>query len=298
MLTKHCSFRPRLLSRRIFLRSQFEVWHNLKAYLVILKEAHLKNILNSTLVLSALVITACAPSASQLKKIVEENPDVVFSAIEKHPDKFIEVVNKAAQDAQKRAQEKAQEDETKSRDTEFANPLKAEVEDGRVIFGKADAPITIIEYSDFECPFCSRGYNTVKQVMAEYKDQVRVVFKHLPLDFHPMAMPASQYFEAIAKQGHDKAEKFHDLVFQNQNDLKAKKEAFLKDAAKKAGADMAKLQKDLKDESIMARINKDMEEARKFNITGTPGFIINGVSLRGAYPFPEFKTIIDRHLKK
>lgn len=258
----------------------------------------MKNILNTTLALSALVLTACAPSASQLKKIVEENPDVVFSAIEKHPDKFIEVVNKAAQDAQKKAQEKAQEDETKSRDTEFANPLKPVVEEGRVIFGKADAPITIVEYSDFECPFCSRGYNTVKQVMAEYKDQVRIVFKHMPLDFHPLAMPASQYFEAIAKQGHDKAEKFHDIVFQNQNELKSKKEAFLKEAAKKAGANLAKVEKDLKDASIMERINKDMEEARKFNITGTPGFIINGVSLRGAYPFPEFKTIIDRHLKK
>ncbi|MFN9066084.1 MAG: DsbA family protein, partial [Bdellovibrionales bacterium] len=147
-------------------------------------------------------------------------------------------------------------------------------------------------------PFCSRGYNTVKQVMAEYKDQVRIVFKHLPLDFHPLAMPAAQYFEAIAKQDHSKAEKFHDLIFQNQNELKTKKEAFLKESAKKVGANMTQLEKDLKDEGIMARIQKDMEEARKFNITGTPGFIINGVSLRGAYPFPEFKEIIDRHLKK
>lgn len=254
-----------------------------------------KNLLFATALIS---LAACAPSASQLKKVVEENPDVVFVAIEKNPDKFIEVVNKAAQDAQKRAQERAQEEETKSRDSEFANPLKPEIEPGRVIFGKADAPITIVEYSDFECPFCSRGYNTIKQVMAEYKDQVRIVFKHLPLDFHPMAMPAAQYFEAIAKQDHSKAEKFHDIVFQNQNDLKTKKEAFLKDAAKKAGADMTQLAKDLKDEGIMTRIQKDMEEARKFNISGTPGFIINGVSLRGAYPFPEFKDIIDRHLKK
>jgi protein-disulfide isomerase len=251
-----------------------------------------------SLSLATLSLAACAPSASQLKKVVEENPDVVFVAIEKNPDKFIEVVNKAAQEAQKKAQERAQEEETKSRDTEFTNPLKPEIEPGRVIFGKADAPITIVEYSDFECPFCTRGYNTVKQVMAEYKDQVRIVFKHLPLDFHPLAMPAAQYFEAIAKQDHAKAEKFHDIIFQNQNDLKSKKEAFLKEAAKKVGANMGQLEKDLKDESIMARIQKDMEEARKFNITGTPGFIINGVSLRGAYPFPEFKEIIDRHLKK
>lgn len=248
--------------------------------------------------LAAFAISACAPSASQLKKAIEADPEIVFIAIEKHPDKFIEVVNKAAQDAQKKSQERAQEEETKSRDTEFANPLKPDIDTPRVIFGKADAPITIVEYSDFECPFCSRGYNTVKQVMEEYKDQVRVIFKHLPLDFHPLALPAAKYFEALARQGGDKAEKFHDLIFQNQGELKTKKEAFLKDAAKKVGADMAKLAKDIEDPKIMEQITKDMEEAKKFNISGTPGFIINGVSLRGAYPFPEFKSIIDKHLKK
>jgi protein-disulfide isomerase len=248
--------------------------------------------------LAALAISACAPSASQLKKAIEADPSIVFGAIEKHPDKFIEVVNKAAQDAQKKSQERAQEDEAKSRDTEFANPLKPDIETPRVIFGKVDAPITIVEYSDFECPFCSRGYSTVKQVMEEYKDQVRVIFKHLPLDFHPLALPAAKYYEALARQGAGKSEKFHDLIFQNQGELKTKKEAFLKESAKKVGADMAKLAKDMEDPKIMEQITKDMEEAKKFNISGTPGFIINGVSLRGAYPFPEFKAIIDRHLKK
>jgi len=248
--------------------------------------------------IAALALSACAPSASQLKKAIENDPSIVFVAIEKAPDKFIEVVNKAAQDAQKKSQERAQEDEAKSRDAEFANPLKPDIDTPRVIFGKKDAPITIVEYSDFECPFCSRGYGTVKQVMEEYKDQVRVIFKHLPLDFHPLALPAAKYYEALARQGGDKAEKFHDLIFQNQGELKTKKEAFLKDSARKVGANMTQLNKDLEDPKIMEIINKDIEEARSFNITGTPGFIINGVSLRGAYPFPEFKSIIDRHLKK
>lgn len=262
------------------------------------KEASLKYTKLIFASLTALAFTACAPSASQLKKAIENDPSIVFVAIEKDPEKFIEVVNAAAQNAQKRAQSKAQEDETKSRDAEFANPLKPEIEAGRVIFGKADAPITIVEYSDFQCPFCSKGFNTIKQIEAEYKDQVRIVFKHLPLDFHPLAMPAAKYFEAIARQGADKAEKFHDAIFTNQAELNAKKENFLKDTAKKLGADMKKLAKDLEDPTILERISKDMDEAKKFNISGTPGFIINGVSLRGAYPAEEFKVIIDRHLKK
>jgi protein-disulfide isomerase len=71
----------------------------------------------------------------------------------------------------------------------------------------------------------------------------------------------------------------------------------LKDSAKKVGADLKRLEKDLKDEKITKIIEADMEEAKKFNFSGTPGFLINGVSLRGAYPFSEFKDIIDRHLK-
>lgn len=244
----------------------------------------------------AVALTSCAPSSKQLKEAIEKDPSIVFVAIEKHPDQFLEVVNKAAQEAQKRAQEKSMADEGKKRDEEFASPLQPVVEDGRVIFGKADAPVTIVEYSDFECPYCSRGYQTVKQVMKEYEGKVRVVFKHLPLDFHPKALPASKYFEAIAMQDHKKAEKLHDAIFENQGDLKTKGEDFLKATAKKLGVDMKKLEKDLASEAVMARINADMEEAKKFNFSGTPGFLINGVSLRGAYPFPEFKAIIDRHL--
>lgn len=238
----------------------------------------------------------CTPSADQLKKAVEKDPSIVFAAIEKDPEQFIEVVNKAARDAQAKGAEKAAADESKKRDEEFANPLKPEIEEGRAMKGPADAKITIVEYSDFECPYCSRGFQTMQEVQKAYPGQIRFVFKHLPLDFHPKAMPAAKYFEAVARQGAEKAYKYHDIIFENQDKLRSQGEDFMKEAAKKAGADMAKLKKDLADSSLMDRINKDMEEAQKFGMTGTPGFIINGVSLKGAYPFSEFKTIIDRHL--
>jgi protein-disulfide isomerase len=131
-----------------------------------------------------------------------------------------------------------------------------------------------------------------------YGDKVRVIFKHLPLDFHPMAMPAAKWFEAIAKQDRKKAAKFHDYVFENQKDLNQGGEKFLKDAAKKVGADVKKAEKDMNSEAVQKQIATDMEEAKKFEFSGTPGFLINGVSLRGAYPAPEFKKIIDRHLEK
>ena len=245
----------------------------------------------------ALSLVNCAPSAKQLKEAVEKDPSIVFAAIEKDPEQFIEVVNKAAQNAQKKAQEKAMADESKKRDEEFKTPLKPVIDESRVIFGPKDAKITIVEYSDFECPYCSKGYATIEEVLKAYPKDVRVLYKHLPLDFHPMAMPTARYFEALAMQDHAKAEKFYHIVFENQGDLRAKKDAFLKETAKKVGANMSRLEKDLKDEKITKTIETDMEEARKFNFSGTPGFLINGVSLRGAYPFSEFKDIIDRHLK-
>ncbi|UYL09017.1 thioredoxin domain-containing protein [Bdellovibrio sp. SKB1291214] len=260
-------------------------------------EATLKAIKLAAVSALALSLVNCAPSAKQLKEAVEKDPSIVFAAIEKDPEQFIEVVNKAAQGAQKKAQEKAMAEEGKKRDEEFANPLKANIEDGRVVFGPKDAKVTIVEYTDFECPYCAKGHATVAEVMKAYPKDVKVVLKHLPLDFHPMAMPAARYFEAIAMQDHAKAEKFYNMVFENQGELRTKKEGFLKDTAKKVGADMKRVEADLKSEKITKQIEADMEEAKKFNFSGTPGFLINGVSLRGAYPFPEFKDIIDRHLK-
>lgn len=253
----------------------------------------MKQIRLVALVAAAVMMTGCGKI---MEETIKNNPDIVFNAIKENPKKFIDVVN----DAARRAQETAREDEVKAEQTrveeEFKNPKQPEVDDKRIIYGVAAAPITIIEYSDFECPFCSRGYMTVKEVVKEYGDKVKVIFKHLPLDFHPQAMPAARYYEAVALQGMDKATKFHDEIFMNQKSLKEDGEKFLKAAAKKVGADMNKLAKDVNSEVVKAKVAADMEEAKKFEFAGTPGFLINGVSLRGAYPFPKFKEIIDRHL--
>lgn len=244
----------------------------------------------------AMLFAAGCTSKQQMQKMIEDNPEIVFGAIKKNPKKFVEVVNEAV----KTAQESSREDEAKAEqarmEEEMKNPKKPVIEDDRVVFGSKTAPITIVEYSDFQCPYCGRGYQTVKEIEKEYGDKVRIVFKHLPLDFHPFAMPAAKYFEAVAKQDPKKAEKFHDEVFSNQKELNQDGEKFLKATVKKVGANLAKAEKDMNSESVQKRISTDMEEAKKFEFSGTPGFLINGVSLRGAYPFPEFKKIIDKEL--
>jgi len=237
----------------------------------------------------------CA-SESQIKAVLEKNPDILFSVIEKNPDKFMDVVQKAAQAAQKKGQEDAEREERERVENEMKNPLQPEWANDRAIRGPADAPIAIVEYSDFQCPFCAKGFAVVEKILEAYPGKVKFMFKNLPLPMHPLAMPASERFEAIALQDAEKAYKFHDEVFRNQRKLGADGEKFLDALAAKVGANVAKMKKDMKSDKVKARIDADMAEAEKFGISGTPGFIVAGVSVRGAYPFETFKEIIDKKL--
>lgn len=240
-------------------------------------------------------------SCSELvKKTIQDNPKIVFEAIKKDPAGFMEVVREAAQEAQKKEIQAAQESEEKAREDEFTNPKKPDLAN-RAVLGNNDAPITIVEYSDFQCPFCQRGASTVVQVLKEYDGKVNLLFKHLPLEGkHPNARRGSEYFEAIAIQDPAKAYEFKKLIFDNQNETYGDAEKLYKNLAKKAGADLAKVEADLKakKDQIAKNIDADIQEASKFGFNGTPGYLINGVSLKGAYPVEEFKKVIDRHLGK
>lgn len=250
------------------------------------------------LVASVGLLSSCS---ELVKKTIKDNPEIVFEAIKKDPAGFMAVVREAAQQAQEEEIKAAREAEDKAREDEFSNPKTPDLSGDRAVLGQSSAPVTIVEYSDFQCPFCQRGSDTVSKVMDEYKGQVKLVFKHLPLESkHPNARRGSEYFEAIAMQDDQKAYQFKKLVFENQEETYGDAEKLYEQLAQKVGANMSQLQQDLKAKSkeITATINKDMQEASKFGFQGTPGYLINGVSLKGAYPFPEFKKVIDRHLGK
>jgi protein-disulfide isomerase len=206
------------------------------------------------------------------------------------------VVQKAAESQKQASAENEEKAEKERIAKELANPLQPELAADRAYYGPATAAITIVEYSDFQCPYCERGFRTMKEVSKAYGDKVRILYKHVPLDFHPLAMPAAQMFEAIALQSPEMAYKFHDEVFGNHAKLNSDGQKFLDTAAKKSGANMAQVKKDMASEKVKARIASDMAEAGKFGISGTPGFVVAGVSVRGAYPFATFKEIIDKKL--
>ncbi len=245
------------------------------------------------LLFALLFAVGCSPSAIQLQKTLEQNPNILVNAIKKNPDAIIGAIDDAAKG---KANARAAGQQQDSREAEFANPKKPEIGKDRVMFGSKNASITIVEYSDFECPFCSRGYNTLKELMGKYEGKIRVLYKHLPLNFHPLAEPAARYYEAIALQDHKKAASFHDKIFEEQSKLKTEGQAMLDRLAKEVGADVAKLKRDKDSQKVTDIIEADKAEAAKFGFSGTPGFLINGVSIKGAYPAAEFQKVIDRHL--
>ncbi|MBZ4422403.1 thioredoxin domain-containing protein [Myxococcus sp. RHSTA-1-4] len=158
--------------------------------------------------------------------------------------------------------------------------------------GGENAPITIVEFSDFQCPFCSRANASVDQVLKEYGDKVRLVFRHFPLDFHKQAPKASEAALCAGDQG--KFWEMHDTLFANQQKLEVPD---LKQHAADLKLDTAKFDKCLDSGEKAATVQKDLEDGKKVGVSGTPAFFINGILLSGAQPFEEFKSIIDEELK-
>lgn len=251
-----------------------------------------------TLLLLALsfVLVACN-GGQNIEETLKKKPEILLNVIKEHPVKFIETLNEAVKIAQSKEAERKQEAEKKKLEESYNNPLKPEIRPDEITRGNKDGDIVLVEYSDFECPFCARGFQTVMTLLEKYKGRIKFVYKHLPLSFHPQAMVASQYYEALKLQDHKKAIEFHDGIYKDQRSLQ-KGESFLKSLAKKVGADMKKLAKDIKSTVVMDRIKADQAEAAKFGFQGTPGFILNGVPVKGAYPVSHFEGIIKELQKR
>ena len=159
--------------------------------------------------------------------------------------------------------------------------------------GSDDAIVTIVEWSDFQCPFCNRVAPTLAQIEKEYGDQVRIAFKHMPLSIHAQAPQAHAASEAAHRQG--KFWEMHDRIFANQRDLSAET---LAGYAQEIGLDMDQFARDIEAEDVKKRIDSDMQQASKLGVTGTPSFFITGRYLSGAQPFPNFKRLIDEAIEK
>ena len=162
---------------------------------------------------------------------------------------------------------------------------------GHPEIGAKDAPITIVEFSDFQCPFCGRAEPTLKQVREKYGDKVRLIYMDFPLGIHDHAIDAASAGRCAGEQG--KFWEFHDAMFADQSKLKPDD---LKGDAKKLGLDSAKFNECFDKGKYKAGIESDLAQGHDLGIDGTPAFFINGRPLNGAQPFERFAQTIDEEL--
>jgi len=160
-------------------------------------------------------------------------------------------------------------------------------------FGKESAPVQVVVFSDFQCPFCSRGADTVTDLKKKYGSKVRIAFKHFPLPMHPQAGPASQASMCVNEQSSDKFWKFHDVLFKNQEKLD---DASLESHAKAAGADVAKFKECYASKKYADFVAKDLAYGESLGVKSTPTFFVNGQLIAGAVPIEQFAEIIDEEL--
>lgn len=173
--------------------------------------------------------------------------------------------------------------------TNSSPTVQIDVSENDHIRGNFNAPITIVEWSDFQCPYCARFHETMKQLMANYPDKVRWVYKHFPLDsIHPYTRKAAEASECAAEQG--KFWEYADKLFENQSNIN--QDYFFK-AAEEINLNVSQFNECLNSGKYKSKVDADYQQGVKNGVNGTPGNFINGQSVPGAVPYEQIKSIID-----
>ncbi len=219
----------------------------------------------------------------ELKAVLDAHPELVLEVLDQNKVAVFEIVEKGIRLKQEQAQAEQMKESLKA-------PLSPVVDPARPMLGAADAAVTIVEYSDFLCPYCAKAAQTMRELLGRHPGQIRILFKHLPL--HDGAEDIARHFEAAGMQGADKAWKFHDLAFARMRELGDKPEATLAALVKEVGLDPARLAQDLKSKLVSERLAADEAEARRFNLSGTPMFLVNGALIQGAQPVAAFEEVL------
>jgi protein-disulfide isomerase len=174
--------------------------------------------------------------------------------------------------------------------------LKVDVSVHQPIRGPEDAAITIVEFGDFECPFCASVNPTIETLFRDYGQRVRLVWRHNPLSFHKQAGVAAQAAaEAFAQGGSAAFWKMHALILENQ---KALTRPDLERHARQIGLDLDRFRRALDTQAHQAIIEQDLQLAERLGVRSTPAFFVNGLPLTGAQPLDRWKLVIDHELER
>ncbi len=172
-------------------------------------------------------------------------------------------------------------------------PVSIKIANSDHVRGNKNAKVTIVEFSDYQCPFCSRFHDTMKEVMQKYPKDVRWIFKHFPLDsIHPYARKAAEAAECAGEQ--NKFWEYSDAIYANQDKLN---DEYIVSAGKDVGLNEAKFKSCLDSGKFTKKVDEDMSYGQSLGVQGTPGSFVNGQAIPGAVPFSEIEKLIKAALK-
>lgn len=232
--------------------------------------------------LLALGVAACGATQEDVEGLKQQQEEILqkLAALEKGQQKIL-----AARPAAKPT--RPPEDFAKVYDIDLGSAP---------VLGRSDAPVTIVEFSDFQCPFCARTEPLIAQVRKKYGDKVKIVYKQFPLNFHPAARPAA--IASLAAQAQGKFWPFHNVLFEHntKRDLDASK---MVEYAKEAGLDVERFKKDLEKNKadFDKRVSEDYRQGVSVDVRGTPTLYINGRKVRSR-SVEGMSAQIDQELKK
>jgi len=172
-------------------------------------------------------------------------------------------------------------------DEQSSESSKVTVTDGQ-IRGNSEASIVIVEFSDFECPYCANFHQTMNQVISDYPEDIKWIYKHFPLAFHEYARPTAEASECAAEQG--KFWEFADQIFENQSRLG---QDLYTEIVQDLGLNPDQFQECVSSRKYKDKVESDYQEGISAGVKGTPGSFINGVPLGGAVPYNQLKGAID-----
>ncbi len=235
------------------------------------------------------------PTDEEIKTIYEANKDRIGQPFDQAK---LQIANSLKQNRKNILKDQflAKLKETSKIETTLKSPpvQRVTVSAGNTpILGNESAKVTLVEFSDYQCPFCGRARATVNQILDTYKDKIKYSFRDFPLSFHQDSFTAHVAARCAGDQG--KYWDYNRILFNSQQALKPEK---LKEYAKQLGLNVKDFNNCLDTNKYTAAVQKDMDEGAKAGVSGTPSFFIDGIMISGAQPFSKFKEIIDEELKK
>ncbi|WP_027178630.1 DsbA family protein [Maridesulfovibrio bastinii] len=227
---------------------------------------------------------------SQVEDVLKENPQLIFEVLEQNNVQLLEIVERGIDKREKQARKMQFE-------KELNNPFKPKLDLARLELGNPDAPVTVVEYSDFLCPYCSKANSMINAMVKNHPDKYRLFYKHLPL--HKNSRKIAMIYEAIASIDHGKAFKFKNYVFSHQAKFREKNiDMALSQAVLETGIDSKALQQSLTSKELSSIVRQDVAEADSFGLDATPTFLVNGVTIRGFVSAKQFDDIVTTILEK